>query len=526
MQVIHILLFLALSFGTIVHSDGKVFKKVPINGQFCMMENLIVNNHARQVSTRIRYDINLRENLMERNNYRDENELIQFIESTMQTHLIPGVSIAIVKDDNIVWEEQFGHANIINDVLVDENTMFILSSVSKTVTATALMQLFENGYFDLDDDIDNYLPFNVSHPDFPLAPITFKMLLTHTSGIQDNWNVMSYYEGDPQLELNYYLSQYFTPGGEFYNSNLNFTNSMPGTNYSYTNNGAALLGLLVEEISNQPFNEYCNDNIFDPLSMNNTFWFLSEIDNVDQVASPYQFTGGSGDSCFMIGCGIYDQSNPCFCDSACVDYGDCCSDYNDVCGESGTGSSSGNLTEYENYGYADYPSGQLRTTSSDLAKFMSAYMNDGIYDGVRILEAETIELIKTIHYPAVNSMQGLMWYYKNENGRTLFGHNGGDIGSSTEMFISFSDDLGMVLLTNSNNYDGMIQIESAIFDFAEETDFIAFGDINSDGIINILDVVQMVNLVLANEYDENGDLNEDGIINILDIVQLANIIIN
>ena len=82
---------------------------------------------------------------------------------------------------------------------------------------------------------------------------------------------------------------------------------------------------------------------------------------------------------------------------------------------------------------------------------MSAYINGGVYNGARILDSETIELIKAIHYPAVNSMQGLMWYYKNENGRNLFGHNGGDLGSSTEMFISFSDNLGVVLLTNSNN---------------------------------------------------------------------------
>ncbi|MDB3868480.1 serine hydrolase, partial [Candidatus Marinimicrobia bacterium] len=453
-------------------------------------------------------------------------ELLQFIESTMETHFIPGLSVSVVKNNNIVWEKQVGYANIVNDILVDENTMFILSSISKTITATALMQLFENGLFNLDDDIDPYLPFNVNHPDFPLMPITFRMLLTHSSGIRDNWSVMTYYDSDPELELNYYLNQYFTAGGQFYNSNLNFTSSMPGTNYTYSNNAVALIGLLVEQISNQPFNEYCNENIFEPLSMNNAYWFLSEIDNINQVASPYQFTGGSGDSCFMIGCGIYEQSNPCYCDSACIDYEDCCPDYVDVCGENGTGSSSGNLTEYENYGYADYPSGQLRTTSNNLAKLMSAYMNDGVYGGVRILNSDTIELIKNIHYPAVNSTQGLIWYYKNDNGRTLFGHNGSDVGSSTEMFISFSDNLGVVLLTNSNNYNAMIQIEHAIFDFAEETDFIAIGDINSDGIINILDVVQVVNLILGNFYQDSADLNDDGIINVLDIVQIVNIILN
>ena len=489
------------------------------------LNNLLSLTYENSTPSRVRYDFNSRYNYIDINNYRSEDELLQFIESTMETHLIPGISISIVKNDNIVWEKQLGYANIIDDILVDENTMFILSSISKTITSTALMQLFENGLFNLDDDINDYLSFNINHPDFPLIPITFRMLLTHSSGIQDNWNVMTYYDGDPDLELGYYLNQYFTPGGEFYNSNLNFTNSMPGTNYSYTNNGVALIGLLVEEITNEPFSDYCNENIFVPLSIDNAFWFLSEIDNLNQVASPYQVTSGSGDSCFIIGCGIYDQSNSCFCDSACLDFGDCCYDYDDVCGEDGIGSSPGNLTECENYGYADYPSGQLRTSSNSLAKFMSAYMNDGVYDGVRILDSATIELIKTIDNPTVNSMQGLTWYYKNANGRTLFGHNGGDIGSSTEMFISFSDNLGVVLLTNSNNYDAMIQIENAIFDFAEQTDFTFSGDITGDGIINILDIVQLVNLILLNEYNDNGDLNDDSSVNILDIVQLVNIIL-
>tara|TARA_B100002052_G_scaffold101189_1_gene93468 strand:- start:7213 stop:8718 length:1506 start_codon:yes stop_codon:yes gene_type:complete len=460
------------------------------------------------------------------NNYRDEEELINFIESTMATHLIPGLSITIVKDDNIVWEEQFGYANIVNDILVDENTVFILSSISKTVTATALMQLFEDGLFDLDDDIDNYLSFNINHPDYPLVPITFRMLLSHTSGIKDNWSVMPYYDGDSQIELSYYLNQYFTPGGQFYNSNSNFTNSSPGNGYSYSNIGAALIGLLVEEISNQSFNQYCNENIFEPLEMDNAFWFLSEIENLNQVASPYQLTGGNGDTCFEIGCGIYNENNPCFCDFACVDYQDCCPDYEEVCGEDGTGADYANLTEHNNYGYADYPSGQLRTTSNNLAKFMSAYINDGVYNGVRILNPETIELIKTIHYPNINSTQGLIWYYKNENDRILFGHNGGDIGSSTEMFISFSDNLGVVLLTNSSNYNAMIQIENAAFDFAYETDFIINGDINDDSLINIQDIILIVNLILSSNYNSSADINSDQTIDILDVIQLVNIILN
>ena len=90
---------------------------------------------------RSRYDFTSRQDsIIQRNNYRNEEDLLQFIESTIQTHSIPGLSISVVKEGGIVWEKYFGYANIDENILVDENTMFILSSVSKTVTATALMQ--------------------------------------------------------------------------------------------------------------------------------------------------------------------------------------------------------------------------------------------------------------------------------------------------------------------------------------------------------------------------------------------------
>ena len=207
---------------------------------FTNLFSQIIDN---QIENRIRKDIMSREQSAEElNDYRDEDELLQFIESTMENHLIPGISISIVKDQNIVWEKHFGYSNINQNIPVDENTLFMLASISKTITATALMQLFEDGLFSLNDDINNYLPFNVNHPDYFSTPVTFKMLLTHTSGIKDNWGVMPYYDGDSDLELGYYLEQYLNPGGEFYNSNSNFIDAMPGTYYDYSNIGAALIG--------------------------------------------------------------------------------------------------------------------------------------------------------------------------------------------------------------------------------------------------------------------------------------------
>ena len=457
--------------------------------------------------------------------FRDETELNEYIETIMQNYYVPGVSVSIVKNGNITWGNTYGYANLNDSIYVSSNTMFILSSVSKTITATALMQLWENGIFILDDAINDYLPFSVIHPDYPNTNITFKMLLTHTSGIKDRWAVMPYYDGDPGLELGYYLEQYLTPFGEFYNANGNYTNSQPGTNYRYSNIGAGVIGYLVEIISGMPFNEYCNENIFDPIGMDNAAWFLSELD-IDQVAIPYELNGGSGNSCDEIGCGIYDSSNPCFCDIECIYYNDCCSDYNKICGENGTGSEADiTYIEQNHYGYSDYPSGQLRTSSNDLAKFMAAYINGGEYNGFQLLEEETIELIKTIQYPNVDPEQGLIWYYKTTDERTLFGHNGGDLGSSTEMFISISEDIGVIVLSNSDTYYAVIQIEEALFNFAEETIFQQVGDINQDGTVNIQDIILTINIVLSNGYDYLADINSDNDVNIQDIILLVNMIL-
>ena len=407
------------------------------------------------------------------NNFRDETELFNFIESIMATHFIPGLSISIAKGGNIVWNNHFGYANINENTVVDENTMFILSSASKTITATALMHLFQQDLFMLNDDVADYLPFDVNHPDYPEVPITFKMLLSHTSGIKDNWNFMPYYNGDSPLELDYYLNQYFTPGGDFYDSDLNFTDYTPGTSFSYSNNGVALIGLLVEEISGQSFDEYCIENIFDPLGMDDAYWFLSEIENLNKVAFPHQLAPGLTSS----------------------------------------------LSVLENYGYSDYPAGQLRTTSNNLAKFMITFMNNGMYNGIEILNPETIEIMKTVHYPNAASDQGLIWYYRYLNEGTVFGHSGGDLGSSTDMFISFSNDVGVVILSNSS-HGGMSQIGNAVFEYAETTNFTSTGDLNSDDIINNEDIGILINLILAGEYIFMADLNSDNKLDIFDLLHM------
>ena len=157
---------------------------------------------------------------------------------------------------------------------------------------------------------------------------------------------------------------------------------------------------------------------------------------------------------------------------------------------------------------------------------MATYLNEGIFNGASILEAETIEYIRSVPYPDIDSQQGIIWYYKDSSYGTLFGHNGGDIGSTTELFISFSDEIGVIVLSNVNSYFSIISIENALFEFAMNMDIQFPGDVNEDGILNIQDLILIVNMVLLGEYSIIADMNVDGVIDILDIVQVVFIIMN
>ncbi len=105
---------------------------------------------------------------------------------------IPGIATIIVKDNEVIWNKNYGYRNLQNQLSVEDSTIFLMASISKPILATAVMQLWENGMINLENNINNYLPlgFTVKNPLYPNDTITVKMLLVHTSSIQDNWNIL------------------------------------------------------------------------------------------------------------------------------------------------------------------------------------------------------------------------------------------------------------------------------------------------------------------------------------------------
>jgi CubicO group peptidase (beta-lactamase class C family) len=138
----------------------------------------------------------------------------------MHDYDIPGLAALVIRNNEVVLNQGYGLADIDRRVSVTPDTDFLISSCSKPIGATALMQLYDQGKFGLDDDINKYLPFSVRNPHFAQTPITFRELLTHTSSLAGDWvdanGNWSTKPGDPTVSLAEFFRSYFTPGTPYY----------------------------------------------------------------------------------------------------------------------------------------------------------------------------------------------------------------------------------------------------------------------------------------------------------------------
>ncbi len=330
------------------------------------------------------------------------DEFKAYIQDEMDIQNIPALSALIFKEDNILYEEYFGKSQIDQNVPLESNHLFLLASISKTITAVALLQLYDQGLFSLDDKINDYLSFNVSVPN-QTTDITFKMLLTHTSAIADGSALdgQYYYGFDSPVALDYFLENYLVPGGEFYNPTENFYDFEPGTEYEYSNEGNALIGLLVQQIAGMDFNTYCKQNIFSPLGMTNTFWRLDEISQT--IVQPYNYVNGQ-----------YQQ--------------------------------------IQHYTFTDYPNGGLRSTAKDLFYFLRAFVQNGNSNNFQLLKPETVNDMATLQILPLNNEMGLHLFYLNPE-NNLWGHDGGEQGVATIMAFNPTTKIGAIILTNQGDAD-------------------------------------------------------------------------
>ncbi|HXH27538.1 MAG TPA: serine hydrolase domain-containing protein [Candidatus Polarisedimenticolia bacterium] len=345
-----------------------------------------------------------------------------WILTTMQQNGYPGLSALVVRKGRVLWEGQYGYALLEPPTPVDGRTLFMLASTAKTVTGAALLQLYEQGRIGLDDDVGSYAGFPVRNPQYPEVPITVRMLLNHTSGIRDTpgrlYGERLYSDGDSPIPLDLFLEGYLT-GGTYHGDS--YANFAPGTGYLYSNYAVALAGLLVERISGVPFEQYCQEHIFEPLGMHDTSWFLAGLDPA-RIAMPYSCGGAGADK------------------------------PEQTCQAQGY------------YGYPDFPDGQLRTGARQLASFLMAMMGGGAYRGARILESSTVDTIfRPNPLSGPGEVQGLVWYAQTFDSDLIWGHSGGDRGVNTSMFFRPSDGTGVILLANGWSLTGLDTLQARLF---------------------------------------------------------------
>ena len=316
---------------------------------------------------------------------------------------MPSFTTCIIKNNSIAWSKAYGFSDIKYREKASRDTIYMTGSITKPFIATALLQLYEQGLFDLDDDVNEYLPFTLRNPNYPTCNITFRMLLSHHSSINDHsllnwWEYNIYFKSFPVPKDPYpWLEDVLVPDGKFYNP-IVWNNYPPGGYGNYSNVGFILLGYLLERLTNQTFEQYCQDNILTPLQMLNTSFHPDSLDE-DQLAIPYVR--------------ILRLYIP--------------------------------LRHYD-YNYVT-AAGGVRSTLEDLSIFLLAHMNDGEYNGVRILDEETIELMHTIQYP--NSRYGLGWIVNSmDDGSTREGHTGGAPGGTALMMMSSSENFGVIFFIN------------------------------------------------------------------------------
>jgi CubicO group peptidase (beta-lactamase class C family) len=326
----------------------------------------------------------------------DQPDLDTAILDELDAAHVPGLAACAFSAGEVTWCQGYGWADVDDLTPATTATPFLVASVSKTVVASAALLAAEEGLLDLDEPVA--VGFDVRHPDATGTPITPRMLASHTSGIADDWDTLdeSYSDGDSSVPLGEFLESYLVAGGSRQTSGS--WGSAPGTDLDYSNVAVALLAYAVEVAVGQPFQDYCRDRIFSPLGMADTAWHLDDL-----AAEPAMPTTWS----------------------------------------------LGQYRSEGHYGFPDYPSGQLRTSAEDLARYVAdaqAHGPDALFESQTGLDPE----------------QGFVWYRWNQNGETIWGHNGGEVGVSAEVGFTGSGDGFVVLMNGEGRGSTLGTIEAAI----------------------------------------------------------------
>ncbi|OAB41213.1 serine hydrolase [Paenibacillus antarcticus] len=323
----------------------------------------------------------------------DVAQLTAFIDGIMNVHMdnfkIPGAVISIVKDGKSLFSKGYGYSNIKDGTLVDpETNLFRIASTTKLFTRTAVMQLVEQGKLDLDTDVNTYLK-KATIPNTYSHPITMRHLMTHTAGFE---------EGGVGYQITTDMKKLPGSISETLAKHMPARVRPPGEMISYSNYGAALAGLIVEEVSGMAYNDYIQKYIFDPLDMKHA----TVQEPVPASLAPDAVLG-------------YARKNGQF------------------------------VTKPLTFEGGFRPAGSGSVSADDMAHFMIAHLQNGRYGEHQILKPETAKLMHSPSFQFDKRLPAtdLGFFEENLNGLRAITHGGADELFNTEVSLVPDKQIGI-----------------------------------------------------------------------------------
>jgi CubicO group peptidase (beta-lactamase class C family) len=306
-----------------------------------------------------------------------------------------GLAVGIVRNGRLAFFHGHGFADIASQAPVTEDTVFRIGSITKSFTAIAVMQLYEQGNIDLDAPVGDYLRAYALVPaDATHRPPTVRHLLTHTAGLPELVHPSRAFT--PVLGETVKFGQRVPTLAEFYRGRLRLV-AKPGTTHTYSNHGFATLGQIVEDVTGRPLAEYLRDHIFAPLGMTHTD--LVRSDRVSAALATGYALGAGGPR--PVG------------DRDLVTVG----------------------------------GGSLYSTTRDMARYLAALLGGG---SGSILRADTLTAMFAPHYQPDPRLPGvgLAFFRHDIGGHPVVEHEGLLPGFNSQLAVVPEDDLGIVAFTN------------------------------------------------------------------------------